>query len=53
MNMKRMTETELDARIAQFMDRKREDFPGLFSRLDASQDAQHSSRLARHGFGSL
>ena len=48
--MKRMTETELDARIAQFMDRKKEDFPGLFSRLESSRDTQRSLPLARRGF---
>lgn len=35
--MKRMSDTELNARIAQFMDRKREDFPSLFSRLETQR----------------
>ena len=32
--MQKMTNMELDARINQFMERKREDFPELFSRFD-------------------
>lgn len=51
--MQKMTNMELDARINQFMERKREDFPELFSRFDTlrsgGKGAHNRLPVARFG----
>jgi hypothetical protein len=49
--MKRMTDTELDARIAQFMDRKKEDFPSLFGRYESSPGTKRVQAFTHYRLG--